>query len=223
MESEETTQILNEVDRILAAVGQTNYESLRGTMQTGSVLLSNLGRLCGEAAAKSHEDLISLANGMPKPEQEQTLRLLVGLRASLPTIGRLLRKAAEFFPPNPGGKPKIFGDRETIRHVCEMVAARIYKGDSEGEAQVFAAKKFDVGYQTIHRVWGKRIELKEESFEELFTSFLASLSITSDGVTPIVGLGNLMKSPRRAAPPSIDPEGTKQHELIPSDGKIGDK
>lgn len=220
MESETSGRILNEIDGILAAIGQRDYEAFRGTMQKASTLANNLGRHFGDAASMSKDDVATLVHQKPQAEQERILRLLIGLRGELPKIAHLLIKAAQFFPPDRGGRPKSFEDRENMRRVCNVVADRIYKGDGEAKAKRFAAKQFGFSYQTIHRTWEKRKELREQSFEEFIMPFITSLSV--DGEALIPELGSLTKSPQESAasPPGF---GEVKQELLPSNDKIEDK
>jgi hypothetical protein len=220
VESETSREILQEIDRILTAIGQTDYEALRVAMEKASTLFENLGRLCGEGASMNRDDIVALLNQRSEPEQERILRLLYGLRESLPKLGGVLVKAAQFFPPDEGGRPKSFDDRETMRQACHMVLDRIAKGDSEAQGKRFAAKKFKVSYQTMHRTWEKRREITEQSFEEFIMPFITSLSV--DGEALIPELGNLTKSPQESAasPPGF---GEVKQELLPSNDKIEDK
>lgn len=184
MESEISGKILKEIDGILTAIGQTDYEKFRGVMLRASTLLANLATWSATVGVMSRDDLVALVEKRPLPEQERIFRLLSGLTEALPLFGEGLVKAAQIFPLDPGGRPRSFKDRETMRQACNMVLRLIDGGKKESQAKRITAKEFGISYQTMHRTWERRTELAESSFEEFFTGFLKSLSTTEAKAIP---------------------------------------
>ncbi|MGA2989583.1 MAG: hypothetical protein ABSD88_03830 [Candidatus Korobacteraceae bacterium] len=176
MEITITEQILHEIDEIVTALGQTDYEAFRTKCKNGAVLLANLARGCEMVGAMSRPDLVALVEQIPEPERKQKLRLLVGLKESLPMFGTAIIAAAQIFPQSQGGRPQSFKNRESKRQACRLVLSLISKGHRESEAKEYAAKKLGVSLSTVNRIWKERTELTTElSFEEFFLQFLTSL------------------------------------------------
>lgn len=177
MESETSVKISQEIDGILEAVGQTDYGAFRQIMHQASTLFANLALWSERVASLSRDDLAALVEQEPPAEQERILRLLTGLRKSLPRFGTALVKAAQIFPPDRGGRPGSFEDRESMRRAKARILELIGAGKEPPEAIAIAANEFEVSYQTMSRTWQIREELAELSFDEFFVGFLKSLSV----------------------------------------------
>lgn len=185
MESETSVKISQEIDGILEAVGQRDYGAFRQIMRQASNLLANLGQWSEKVASLSRDDLAAFVEQESLPEQERILRLLTGLRKSLPKFGTALVKAAQIFPPDRGGRPGSFEDREGMRRAKARILELIGAGKEPSEAIAIAADEFEVSYQTMSRIWQIREELAEPSFEEFFVGFLKSMSV---GGIPVAGI-----------------------------------
>jgi hypothetical protein len=195
MTTESSKEILEKIDTALTALGQRDFDQFRATMSVAAILFANLSNYSRQVSALSREDLEKLINGIPEAEEQRVLRLMSGLEDYLPTLRQLLLKVVEILPRSKGGHPLSFKDRDSERQACELVLSFIEKGKSEADAKKAAAKKLDVDPRTMHRVWKKRVELKEElSFEEFFRQFMSKLSaiqssesteVCAEGISPV--------------------------------------
>lgn len=184
MEITISERMLQEIDEILAAIGQTDYEAFRAKCKNASVLLAGLAEWSKKMAAMSRPDLVALVEQIPAPEKEQKLRLLLGLKESLPLVGTALVKAAQILPQLQGGRPRSFKDRESMRQACRLVLSLVANGQRESEAKKHAANKLGVSLQTVNRIWKQRTELATEfSFEEFFVRVLTSLFAGNAAIT----------------------------------------
>lgn len=176
MQPEIAGRLLQEIDSILTTIGQSDYEEFRGTMHRASTLLASCAIWAGKIATMSRDDLAALIQEIPEAEQERKFRLLSGLKNSLPKFGDALTKAARMFPAERGGRPESFEDLEAKRKACSGIIALIAGGMDETRAVRRAATELGVSYQTMSRIWQRRTEIAEMSFEEFFTGFLKSLA-----------------------------------------------
>jgi hypothetical protein len=184
--TETRQKILECIDEIVTAMGQTDYEHFRAIVARAPTLLTNLARWSEVFGALRREDLISLIDRSEPAEQERMFQLMLGLREYLPMFGVALGQAAEMFPKSPGGHPSRLQDRESKREVCALVLKLIANGNSEAEAKRLAAKELvatgrveKISTQTINRVWKNRAELERASFEEFLSQLLKSFSTNS--------------------------------------------
>ena len=92
MEFETGEKILQEIDGILTAVGQSNYDKFRRIVETASTLLTNLATWSAKVAAMSHDDLAALIQQQPQSEQERILRLLSGIEGMASELWRCANK-----------------------------------------------------------------------------------------------------------------------------------
>jgi hypothetical protein len=186
--TETSRKILEVIDNIIASLGHKDFEQFRTTMATAAILLANLANYSERVSSWNREDVTAFIDGIPEADQEKMLRLMSGLEDYLPTLGQVLINVAQILPQSKGGHPASFKDRDSERKACDLVLYFIGKGYGEPEAKKLAAKRLGVNPRTMHRIWKRSVELKEElSFEEFFQQFLSGLATQQ----PSQSLGSL--------------------------------
>jgi hypothetical protein len=185
MDNKNRQAVLTEIDTILVAIGQKDYEQFRSSLRAASILCGNIAIWSKNCADRSREDLIKLIDDTPDSAVELKLRLLQQLRKYLPNFGTLLvGAAARMFPAQQGGAPQKLKDRDKKREACNLVLAFIARGRSEAEAKKLAAKQMRVSTQTINRTWKQRTTLTEPNIEEFLLQLFKDMTTTT-AETPV--------------------------------------
>jgi len=188
----ETRQkILECIGDILAVIQQKDYEQFRLTAGQGALVLANLAKLSEMCASLRYEDVVSLIDSEEQTEQEKLLRLLIGFKEYLPSIGGALTKLAEMFPKSQGGHPENLKDLQSKRKLCSRILSLIASGRTEAQAKKIAAQELvakgeveKISPRTVHRIWEVRAELEKQSIEEFLSQFWKSLSTTKLNAVP---------------------------------------